>query len=128
MFDNINNILYKPKGSEEFKDETGKFVPYLVQRWCSMHSPSMAFLINQTSNQVWSIFENNESWYQYLHGILPKAKFKRINYIKKKKDESKKTDTISLQKVAAHREISSREVSQYVEIFNLHIPHEKTKE
>jgi hypothetical protein len=125
MFDNINNLLYKPKGSEEFVDD-GKFVPYMVQRWASMHSPSIAVLLNETSNRIWSIMDSNQLWYQYFHAVIPKVRFRRIAYIKKKKEETKKvSNDANILKVAQHLEISSREVSQYVEAFNLLIPHEK---
>jgi hypothetical protein len=61
-----------------------------------------------------------------LHGVIPKTRFKRISYIKKKKDtESKTVQKQTVQKVANNLEISSREVSSYIEQFNLQLPNEK---
>ena len=124
MFDSINKILYKPQGSEVFVDDD-KFSPFMIQRWGSMHSTPIALIINQTSNRYWSVMKNDEMWYKFFHAVIPKVQFKRINYIKKKKAETVKKKDDRIQKVAAHLEISTREVSQYVEDFNLHIPHEQ---
>jgi hypothetical protein len=61
-----------------------------------------------------------------MHGVIPQVKFKRIAYIKKKKEtESAVKNKDTLHKVANSLEISSREVSQYIEQFNLEIPYEK---
>jgi hypothetical protein len=91
-----------------------------------MHSPQIATLINCTSNRVWSALGDKEIWFNYMHGVIPQCKFKRISYIKKKKEAEvaiKNKDT--LLKVANSLEISSREVSQYIEQFKLELPYEK---
>jgi hypothetical protein len=124
MFDHINKILYKPKESN-FTHIEGEFQPYLIQRWCSMHSPQIANLINETSNKVWTIMDSNQMWYDYLNVVIPKVQYKKISYIKKKKEESKKDSKEAIQIVANSLEISVREVNQYVETFNLLIPYGK---
>jgi len=124
MFDHINKILYKPKESNSTHIE-GEFQPYLIQRWCSMHSPQIANLINETSNKVWTIMDSNQMWYDYLNVVIPKVQYKKISYIKKKKEESKKDSKEAIQIVANSLEISVREVNQYVETFNLLIPYGK---
>jgi hypothetical protein len=127
MFDYINKVLYKTKGPDTSNiKESEEFVPYMVQRWCSMYSPQIASLINCTSNRLWSALDDKELWFNYMHGVLPPCKFKRICYIKKKKDTelvAKNKETVL--KVANSLEISSREVSQYIEQFNLQLPNEK---
>jgi len=127
MFDYINKVLYKTKGPDTSNiKESEEFVPYMVQRWCSMYSPQIASLINCTSNRLWSALDDKELWFNYMHGVLPPCKFKRISYIKKKKDTelvTKNKETVL--KVANSLEISSREVSQYIEQFNLQLPNEK---
>ena len=127
MFDYLNKILFKTKGpdTENIQDDT-EFQPYLVQRWSTMYSPEVTVLINQTSNTMWPVLSDKTMWFQYMHGVIPKCKFKRITYIKKKKDaESVKVQKQTVQKIANKLEISSREVNQYIEQFNLDIPNEK---
>lgn len=127
MFDYINKVLYKTKGPDTSNiKESEEFVPYMVQRWCSMYSPQIALLINCTSNRLWSALDDKELWFNYMHGVIPSCKFKRISYIKKKKDTElvvKNKETVL--KIANSLEISSREVSQYIEQFNLQLPNEK---
>jgi len=127
MFEYLNKILFKTKSPDtENLDENSEFQPYLVQRWCSMYSPEITTLLNQTSNRHWSTLQGNVEWFNYLNGVIPKTRFKRINYIKKKKDtENKTTLKQTIQKVANNLEISSREVSCYIEQFNLQLPNEK---
>jgi len=127
MFDYINKVLYKTKGPDTSNiKESEEFVPYMVQRWCSMYSPQIASLINCTSNRLWSALDDKELWFNYMHGVIPPCKFKRISYIKKKKDtESVAKNKETVLKVANSLEISSREVSQYIEQFNLQLPNEK---
>lgn len=127
MFDLLNKILFKTKSPDTSNiDENSDFQPYLIQRWCSMHSLELTTLLNQTSNVQWSTLENNTDWFTYLHGVIPKTKFKHIVYIKKKKDnEIKQIQKQTLQKVANNLELSSREVSLYIEQFNLQLPNEK---
>ena len=127
MFDYLNKILYKSRTVDtENIAEDSEFQPFMIQRWCSMYSPQINTLLNQTSNRVWPILNDKTAWFQYLHTIVPRCTFKRISYIKKKKEASshaEKKETI--QKLAERLEISSREVSQYVELYNLQIPNEK---
>jgi hypothetical protein len=127
MFDYLNKILFKTKTPDTSTiDEVKEFQPYLIQRWCSMYSPQVSDLVNQTSNRVWPVLDNNTMWFNYLHGVVPGCKFKRLNYIKKKKDtEATTTNKQSIKIVANHLEISVREVNQYIELFNLKIPNEK---
>jgi hypothetical protein len=127
MFEYLNKILFKTKTPDtENLDENSEFQPYLVQRWCSMYSPEVTALLNQTSNIHWSTLQGNTEWFNYLHSIVPKTRFKRINYIKKKREtENKTTQKQILQKVANNLEISSREVNLYIEQFNLQLPNEK---
>jgi len=91
-----------------------------------MYSPQLANLVNQTSNRVWPVLDNNTMWFNYLYGIVPASKFKRVTYIKKKKDtEVKSNNKQTVKTVATHLEISEREVNQYIELFNLKLPDEK---
>lgn len=129
MFVHINRILYKTKPSEvsNVSDDTD-FTPFMLQRWCSMYSSDIANLLNETSNRHWPALNTKEEWFNYLDAIIPQCKFKSYKYIKKKKDsESKAKDKESAAKVAAALEISSREVNQYIQQFNLQIPNEQKR-
>ena len=126
MFDYLNKVLYKTKAPDTSNiNESDEFVPYMVQRWSSMYSPQVAVLINETSNRHWSVLSDKEMWFNYMHGVVPPCKFKRVSYIKKKKEEKVQTKKETLNKVANNLEISSREINQYVEQFNLQIPNEQ---
>jgi len=127
MFDYLNKILFKTKTPDTCNvDGVKEFQPYLIQRWCSMYSPQVSDLINQTSNRIWPVLENNTMWFNYLHGVIPACKFKRTLYIKKKKDTAVVTSNKqNINVLANHLEISVREVNQYIELFNLKIPNEK---
>lgn len=127
MFDHLNKILFKTKSLiNENLNEDSEFQPYLVHRWCSMYSVEIASLLNQTSNLHWPSLQNNIEWFMYLDSIIPKTRFKRINYIKKRKETvTNKDQKQTLLKVADKLEISSRELNQYIEQFNLQLPNEK---
>lgn len=127
MFEYLNRILFKTKNtSTESLNENSDFQPYIIHRWCSMYSPEVAVLLNQTSNLHWPGLQNNTEWFNYLYTVIPKTKFKHISYIKKKKEAAlKKEQKQALQIISNKLEISSREVNLYVEQFNLQIPYEK---
>jgi hypothetical protein len=127
MFDHINSILYKTNTNAALESvEAGNdFVPFLVQRWCSMHSAPVTVILNETTNKYWKSLENNKEWYIALNTVLPACKFKRIQYIKKSKKEIVKKNSETIQKIANNLEISTREVNQYIEQFNLKIPNEE---
>jgi len=126
MFDHLNKILYKSKESDISNlNEDKEFQPFLIQRWCSMHSTPIAQIVNDTTNRYWGCFENNKDWYIALKTVIPTCKFKKISYIKKAKKEADSATNPSVQKVANNLEISSREVSLYIQQFNLLIPNEK---
>jgi hypothetical protein len=127
MFDYLNKVLYKTKGPDTSNiQESEEFVPFMIQRWSSMYSSDIACLINETSNRHWPVLTDKELWFNYLHAVIPQCRFKKIAYIKKKKDTEEKTkNKINVHKVASNLEISSREVNQYIEQFNLQIPNEQ---
>ena len=60
IFDFISNIAYtKNKNCLNTVDEESEFQPFLVNRWLSMYSPSMAKLSN-TLNKYIGIFESKK--------------------------------------------------------------------
>lgn len=112
LFDYLKNILYSKK--PELLEEENDFVPFLVQRWLSMHSPEVTYILNETTNRYWMALADKQDWYNAFMASLPRAKFRKINYIKKAKSEnSKDDDTVKL--IAKNMEISEREVRLYLE-------------
>ena len=124
MFNYLNSILYKstknPVDLATLSEETS-FQPYLLQRWCSMHSASVAVIVNETTNRYWSVFNDSSMWYVSLNTVLPRCSFKKINYLKKVKNETALKEKETIQKVASSLEISSRELITYIETFNIKI-------
>lgn len=73
-------------------DELTEYNAFSVNRWASMHSPETAWLINETYNKLWDIFTTQEERYRFQMAVIPRLKFKRINYIKKIKKSPKNTE------------------------------------
>lgn len=121
MFNYVNEILYKQKESNfNNVDEDKEFQPFLIQRWCTMHSTPVAELINMSSNRYWSTYTSNKEWFIALKSTIPACKFKRLNYLKKNKKVALKNKD-NLNKIANNLEISSRELNLYIEQFNLQL-------
>lgn len=117
LFDVIKDVLYKKSGfALQNVDNEAEFVPYMVGRWCSMHSPEVAVIVNNTTNRLWSVPQTKLEWYNMYLNILPRVKYKNIDYIKKPKaDKEKVEDTAAMEFLAKQLEISVREVKYYVE-------------
>lgn len=84
VFDYINNILfsknsYKAQNVEDIKVYNG----FLVNRWLSMFDKDSAHLINETTNKKDYLKNDKEMQYKMLLNIIPKNKYRRIDYIKK---------------------------------------------
>lgn len=111
IFDFINSLIFSKKRIT-FNDEnkTG-YVPFMINRWCSFYSKDLANIINQTVNKF--TFLNKEEHYSFLYNFLPKVKFSKINYIKKKdKTTDKEDENISM--LAKNLELSKREINHYI--------------
>jgi hypothetical protein len=121
MFNYLNSILYKSKIDTSNINEAADFQPFLVQRWCTMHSTAITSLINETTNRYWGVLDDKTSWYVALDTVIPKSKFKKITYIKKNKKELEGKDYEHIQKIANSLEISSREIINYIKDNNLKI-------
>lgn len=126
MFNYLNSVLYKSR-TVEINEGDNTFQPFLVQRWCSMHSSSVSEIVNETTNRYWQIYDNN-MWYKALDGIIPKCSYKKINYIKKSKKETDIKEREYIQKVASSLEISTRELINYIRDNNLKITLPKNNE
>lgn len=131
MFNYLNSILYKSnKESVNLLSlsEDNTFQPYLIQRWCTMHSTAVTTICNETSNRYWTILESSKDWYMLLNTTIPKCSFKRITYHKKTKNEANAKEKEYIQKIANSLEISSRELISYIKDSNLKINLPKTND
>jgi len=85
IFDIINDVAFSKKARPNFNLEEEKTIqPYLLNRWLSMLDSSAALIVNETLNKYGRNFNSYDS-YKFLLNVLPKYKFKKIEYIKKPK-------------------------------------------
>jgi Glu-tRNA(Gln) amidotransferase subunit E-like FAD-binding protein len=118
IFNYIDSVLYNKNKLNTINEGETEFNFYMVNRWCSMYSADIAQIINQTSNQYKEIFTLKQDQYNYIFNILPKVKKKRINYIKKIKNEENKEEN-DISSYAKLLEISEREVKEYIDFLDL---------
>ena len=73
-------------------------------------------IVNTTTNTMYQVFENKTDHYKFLHYIVPRERFKRINYIKKNKEKLKTNDeTIdNITRLAKNLQLSKRETKMYI--------------
>lgn len=88
IFDQINSILFTKKKIEMNCDDESQFSPFILNRWLSFYDPNIAFIVNETTNKLRSFYTKRELYDIYFH-IYPKMRYKKINYIKKKKETEK---------------------------------------
>lgn len=118
IFDTISCILYsKNKDCISNADDESAFNPYMVNRWVSMHSPELANFVNETTNKYSTVFNSRKELFDFYVSILPRAKFKKIDYIKKAVKEKDEKSNTSLR--ARSREVSTREIKMYDELVEI---------
>jgi len=114
IFDFISSALFtKKKNCLNSVDEEGEFSPYMLNRWCSMYSPSIATFSN-ILNKYLGTFNEKKDLYSLFVAVMPKVSSKRISYIKKKKEEKKKEENNDIEMLASNLELSTREINQYI--------------
>jgi hypothetical protein len=113
IFDFISSTLFtKQKTCLNSVDEEGEFSPYMLNRWASMYSPSVAVVCN-VLNKYLGVFESKRDLYNLFVAALPKVSSRRIMYIKKVK-ETKKEENPDIELVASNLELSEREINEYI--------------
>lgn len=118
IFNYLSNILFTKKdASIKAIDQQSDYQPFLINRWCSMLNKQTCHVINTTVNTMYQVFESKSDHYKFLHYIVPRERFTRINYIKKHKTENKDSQIVS--KLAKNLELSKREINLYKEQLNL---------
>ena len=118
IFDYINSILYKRSNIDVNIDDEDSFSGYMVNRWLSMYSSEVVQIINETSNKYGQLFESKSDQYLWMQKLIPRRSFRRISYIKKKKEDVSTKDREEAKKeielLAKNYEISQREVELYM--------------
>lgn len=123
IFSFINDILYKKSGNVmEKKELETEFQPFMIQRWISFYSSSYAKLLNVSINKVYKGVKDKSQLYKLFLSVVPKAKFKKLQYIKKSSKTDKNLDSNleqAIEMFANVNQISKREVKQYMEEYGL---------
>jgi hypothetical protein len=119
IFTLINSLFFSKKHIDLNSDDESQFNAYMINRWMSMYSIDMVDIINSTSNRYAHVFGTKQDQYNWFYNLFPRVRFKKISYIKKKKEETKSNnkaeDLTSL--IAKNHEISEREVRMYQDLF-----------
>jgi hypothetical protein len=111
-----NKLFYSKKGKAEDIDAEGEqaFVPFMFNRWLSFYNNDMCVFTNETFNKFSTIFDDKQQAYRLYYYFIPRLKWKKIAYIKKKKNEVEEEENLEL--IAKNKNISKRELLQYVEL------------
>jgi hypothetical protein len=111
-----NKLFYSKKDKAEDLDAEGEqaFVPFLFNRWLSFYNNDMCVFTNETFNKFSTIFDDKQQAYRLYYYLIPRLKWKKIKYIKKKKREAEEEENLEL--IAKNKNISKRELLQYVEL------------
>lgn len=118
IFNFLSNILFTKKQPKlNCVEQQGDYQPFIVNRWCSMLNKHTNTLINSTVNSMYQVFESKDSHYKFLHYIIPRQRFAKINYIKKVKVEPKSSEIVK--KLARNLELSENEINLYIKQLNL---------
>jgi len=111
-----NKLFYSKKETAGDLDTEGEqsFVPFLFNRWLSFYNNDMCVFTNETLNKFSTIFDDKQLTYKLYFYLIPRLKWKRISYIKKKKKEDEEEQDLTL--VAKNKNMSKRELLEYVEL------------
>lgn len=114
IFDIIADILFhKRKTSLSNIDNESSFSPFMLSRWFSMYSNSIAIKCNLLNK---FLAFNKQSMYCLFFNILDKVPTRKINYFKKNKETISENETISM--ISKSLELSKRELNIYNDLLN----------
>lgn len=123
FFDIIRNLFFSKKADTEILDHDSAqaFTPFMVNRWLTFYSREQTTLVNETLNKFTSLFDDKGEMYKLYFNLIPKLRYKKIEYVKKKK--TKETDSAKdiskeLETIARSNLISQREVQQYIDLLD----------
>lgn len=123
IFDCIKDVLFTKRGKLlQNVDDESSFNMYMLNRWCSMYSPNLAMLINNSCNWLYSVFVDKQQYYRFMLSVMPRVPNKRIHYIKKSKTDKNEKNTgdspANIDLIAKRLELSQREIKCYYELQN----------
>jgi hypothetical protein len=115
IFTFIDSILHNKNKLGNLNEEETEFNLYMIDRWCSMANIDLIDIINETGNKYGKIFESKQDQYNFVYNLYPRIKKKKIEYIKKQKNDKKEDDT-EIKQLANCLECSQREIKQIIEL------------
>jgi hypothetical protein len=115
IFSYIDSVLFTKKKLNTINEGETQFNLYMLNRWCSMYSSDIAQILNETTNKYGKLFQTKQEQYDFILNMLPRVKKKKINYIKKVKEEAKKEDP-EIALIAKAMEMSKRELEENLKL------------
>lgn len=114
IFDILADILFsKRRNTVSNIDNESVFSPFMVSRWCSMYSNTIALKCNLLNKFLGF---TKQTTYSLFFNILDKVPVRKINYFKKNKEKHEENESVKLFSNAL--EISQREIIKYNELLN----------
>jgi hypothetical protein len=87
----------------------------MINRWLSFSDKTKATFVNHTFNKFSMLFDDKVEMYKLYDNLIPKSRFKRIQYVKKvKKDEEEKNEDELIFIQAKNNCLSTRELKMYM--------------
>lgn len=109
MINIIKDVLAKRRVTIREGESVSK---YMIQRWISFRSPEVSALLNETTNQLYNVLDE-QMMVDFLHVILPVKTNRLPKYLKKEKtNKTKGLSKDELSVIARNFEISVRELKQ----------------
>lgn len=120
FFDLIRSLLFNKKLRVEDVDSESlqHFLPFMINRWLSFYDRNAAVFTNETLNRFVGLFDDKTDQFNLYNNLIPRFKFKKIEYIKKSKDKKEEED-ISIERFAKNNMLSKREVNYYIDLINI---------
>lgn len=106
----LGNVLYKKHHVQLNIEEEQLYNAYMFNRWASMYSVDMVPFVNETLNRYSSVFTTKQEQYDFMMNIVPQLRWRKLNYIKRKKDTEEELDFPV--------DISKRELKIYQDLLN----------
>jgi hypothetical protein len=119
FFQILTALFYNKKSLKEELDTESLqlFHPYLINRWLSFYDNTKAVFVNETLNKFVALFEDKSDMFKLYYNLIPQTRFKKISYIKKKKeDKEKESIKEDLEIFAQNQRMSVREVKMYMDL------------
>lgn len=114
IFDFLADILFrKNKNSLSNIDSENTFSPFMINRWASMYSNTLALKCNLVNK---FLVLDKKLLFSLFINVFDKVPTKKITYFKKNKDKTDENNRAALYSNAL--EISQREINQYIDILN----------